>query len=99
MQPLPSWISPLTLQIAPNLKKSPSTERQRRHNPHENEYWQHFQQQGDGAGIPCIASPEMLENAIKNLFARFNYCFKYDAFCKRRFFRVVLPASLKKVAL
>lgn len=58
MQPLPSWISPLTLQIAPNLKKSPSTERQRRHNPHENEYRQHFQQQGDGAGVPCVANPE-----------------------------------------
>jgi hypothetical protein len=54
MQPLPSWISPLTLQIAPNLKKSPSTELQRRENPHENEYWLHFQQQGDGAGISLL---------------------------------------------
>ena len=53
MQPLPSWTNPLALQIAPNLKKSPSTELQRRENSHENEYWQHFQQQGDGAGIPC----------------------------------------------
>ncbi len=36
----------------------PATEHQRCENPHENEYWQHFQQQGDGAGIPCVASPE-----------------------------------------
>ncbi len=58
MQPLPSWISPLTLQIAPNLKKSPATEHQRRENPHENQERQHFQQQGDGAGVPRFASPE-----------------------------------------
>ena len=58
MQPLPSWISPLALQIAPNLKKLPSTERQRHHNPHDNQERQHFQQQGDGAGIPCVAGPE-----------------------------------------
>jgi hypothetical protein len=57
MQPLPSWISPLTLQIAPNLKKSPSTERQRRENPHENQERQNLQQQGDGAGISRIAGP------------------------------------------
>lgn len=63
MQPLPSWISPLTLQIAPNLKKSPSTERQRRHNPHENQERQRFQQQGNGAGIPCVTSPEKGQNA------------------------------------
>jgi hypothetical protein len=58
MQPVPSWTNPLALQIAPNLKKSPSTERQRHHNPHENEYWQHFQQQGDGACVSRIAGPE-----------------------------------------
>jgi hypothetical protein len=40
------------------LKKSPSAECQRRENPHENEYWQHFQQQGNGAGVPCVASPQ-----------------------------------------
>lgn len=42
----------------------PATEHQKRHNPHENQERQHFQQQGDGAGIPCVASPEMLENTI-----------------------------------
>ena len=42
----------------------PATEHQRRHNSHENQERQHFQQQGDGAGIPCVASPEMLENTI-----------------------------------
>ena len=36
----------------------PATEHQRRKNPHENQERQHFQQQGDGAGIPCVASPE-----------------------------------------
>ena len=36
----------------------PSTERQRHNNPHENEYWQHFQQQRNGAGVPCVANPE-----------------------------------------
>ena len=35
-----------------------STERERRHNPHENQERQHFQQQGDGAGVPCVASLE-----------------------------------------
>jgi len=58
MQPLPSWISPLTLQIAPNLKKSPATEHQRRKNPHENQERQNLQQQGNGAGIPCVAGLE-----------------------------------------
>lgn len=77
----------------------PATEHQRRHNPHENEYWQYFLQQGDGACVSRIASPEMLENTIKNLFACFNCRFKRDAFCKRRFFCVILPASLKNVAL
>ena len=42
----------------------PAAEHQKRHNPHENQERQHFQQQGDGAGIPCVASPEMLENTI-----------------------------------
>ena len=32
---------------------------------HENEYWQHLQQQGDGAGIPCVASPEKGQNVPK----------------------------------
>ena len=77
----------------------PATEHQRRHNSHENQERQHFQQQGDGAGIPCVASPEMLENTIKNLFACFNCRSKRDAFRKRRFFCVILPASLKNVAL
>lgn len=40
------------------LEKSPSTECQRRKNPHENEYWQHFQQQRNGACVSRIAGPE-----------------------------------------
>ena len=32
---------------------------------HENEYWQHFQQQGDGAGIPCVTSPEKGQSVPK----------------------------------
>lgn len=35
-----------------------STEHQRRQNPRENQERQNLQQQGDGAGIPCVASPE-----------------------------------------
>jgi len=42
------------------LKKSPSTERLRHHNPHENQERQYFQQQGNGAGIPCVTSPPRL---------------------------------------
>lgn len=41
----------------------PATEHQRCENPHENEYRQHFQQQGNGAGIPCVTSPEKGQNA------------------------------------
>ena len=40
----------------------PATEHQRRKNPHENQERQHFQQQGDGAGVPCVASPEKSQN-------------------------------------
>ncbi|WP_176495100.1 hypothetical protein [Fibrobacter sp. UWT3] len=36
----------------------PTTEHQRRKNPHENQERQHFQQQGDGAGVPCVAGPQ-----------------------------------------
>ena len=36
----------------------PATEHQKRQNPHENQERQHFQQQGNGAGVPCVASPE-----------------------------------------
>ena len=36
----------------------PATEHQRRHNSHENQERQHFQQQGDGAGVSRVASPE-----------------------------------------
>ncbi len=42
------------------MEKLPSTEHQRRQNPHENEYWQHFQQQGDGTGVSRIAGPPRL---------------------------------------
>ena len=47
----------------PKSSSLPSTERQRRKNPHENQERQHFQQQCDGAGIPCVASPEKGQNA------------------------------------
>ena len=40
----------------------PSTEHQRRQNPHENQEWQNLQQQGDGTGIPCVASSEKGQN-------------------------------------
>ena len=36
----------------------PATEHQKRQNPHENQERQHFQQQGNGAGVPCVASPQ-----------------------------------------
>jgi len=41
----------------------PATEHQRRENPYKNQERQHFQQQGDDACIPCVASPEKGQNA------------------------------------